>query len=280
MCKALTDCSTDAGSDPVLLAVALGAAVDSGLSLQQLARETHDDPVVANFIERLAWAVDTLPERLLRVGVVSLEDTLGSGKSTIINQALEDFGDESSLLVASEWYDVCHVYGFDGGLALKLGTSQRETFILAMSVVDLAETLARKPQAKWVLQDRSLLSVVWQWGDNPTRAAFEWMFHRPPASLFALHKCHFVFASLPVDETRKAVRERGRMMGHLTEEEFYFREVDGRVFYDSTLEDMERFIKRLREENAHVHVCHSRHERQVLLKSLLSSLLPNEINGA
>ncbi|KAH0489038.1 MAG: hypothetical protein KVP17_001614 [Porospora cf. gigantea B] len=180
-----------------------------------------DSPDLESFLTELRSASRDLPQWTRQRRVYILEDTLATGKSTLVNQLVPST-DGLSHVVAEEWLDVSSRYGWSLGQVLSLPTIPQQNLILALTIIGLGRARQREPEAAVVISDRSVLSVMIQWGHQDSVQVGRWILEAPPLTLYSLVDTRFFVADFPDEVVRDHVRRRGRRIGDVSEEAFYF----------------------------------------------------------
>ncbi|KAH0487490.1 MAG: uncharacterized protein KVP18_005142, partial [Porospora cf. gigantea A] len=141
------------------------------------------DPGLAVFLNEIREAGPGLPDWLRERRIVVLEDTLASGKTTLVRR-LESTGSSEPPALAEEWLDTCSHYGWDASEILALPFRAKENLIMGLTILGLIRLRRRQPEAKEIISDRCLLATIFQWGHVSSAHVARWFLGVPPLSLY------------------------------------------------------------------------------------------------
>ncbi|KAH0472860.1 MAG: uncharacterized protein KVP18_002276, partial [Porospora cf. gigantea A] len=141
---------------------------------------------------------------------------------------------------------------------------------MALTVLGLGRSRQREPNATVLISDRSLLATVFQWGHASSIGVARWFLGVPPLSLYHPEDTTFIVTDLPEEVTRNHIRRRGRRIGDISEETFYFGFNGTRI--REVKRGLARFVQQLKAVYDDVQVVRTTEGRTSILRQL--DLLP------
>ncbi|KAH0486552.1 MAG: uncharacterized protein KVP18_001683, partial [Porospora cf. gigantea A] len=223
------------------------------------------DPGLAVFLNEIREAGPGLPDWLRERRIVVLEDTLASGKTTLVRR-LESTGSSEPPALAEEWLDTCSHYGWDASEILALPFQPKENLIMGLTILGLIRLRRRQPEAKEIISDRCLLATIFQWGHVSSAHVARWFLGVPPLSLYHPEQTSFIVADFPDEVTRERIQRRARMVGDQTEEDYYFADQGRR--YRRVRRGLRRYLYWLKAVFSDVQVVTTDEERLGALRRL------------
>ncbi|KAH0472423.1 MAG: uncharacterized protein KVP18_001233, partial [Porospora cf. gigantea A] len=131
---------------------------------------------------------------------------------------------------------------------------------------DRSRSRQRETNATVLISDRSLLATVFQWGHSSSIGVARWFLGAPPLSLY--HPEDTTFGKIGYDEeiTRHHIRRRGRQIGDISEETFYFGFNGTRI--KEVKKGLARFVQQLKAVYNDVRVVRTLEGRTSILRQL------------